>query len=51
MWIWARSKFDTILLALLVLYLWHAASPEAHEAFGALLLAMTGSRSTPKENP
>ena len=39
---WARSKFDTLLLLALFGYLLYRGAQESHEAFGALLLALTG---------
>jgi|HubBroStandDraft_2_1064218.scaffolds.fasta_scaffold193677_2 hypothetical protein len=41
---WLRDKADTFLLLALFAFLLYRGVPEAHEAFGALLLALTGSR-------
>lgn len=45
---WARSKVDTAILLALLVYLSHTGASEYHEAFGALLLALTGTRNMPR---
>jgi len=47
---WVRDKADTFLLLALFAFLLYRGVPEAHEAFGALLLALTGSRK-PAQGP
>lgn len=53
MWEWARSKFDTLVLIAVFVLLFHigSARDEAHEVLGALLLILTGTRSTPNKTP
>ncbi len=48
---WLRTKFDTILLLCLFAFLLHAAAAEYHEVLGALLLALTGTRTQRNSDP
>jgi hypothetical protein len=49
---WARSKFDTVVLLLILVWLMYAKAAEYHEVLGAILLALTGARALrPAETP